>query len=59
MLHKNKNIVAKLNNQNGDLIQDGDGFFFIFHIISRHFDFLAWQQCSYFYIALELEHINK
>jgi hypothetical protein len=29
--------------------------FFIFHIISRHFDFLALQQCFYFYIALELE----
>jgi hypothetical protein len=24
MLYKNKNIVAKLKNQNGGLIQDGD-----------------------------------
>jgi uncharacterized membrane protein YjdF len=30
-------------------------YFFIFHIIGRHFDFLAWQQCFYFYIALELQ----
>jgi hypothetical protein len=42
MQYKNKNIVAKLKNQNGGLIQDG---FFIFHIISRHFNFI---------IALEL-----
>jgi hypothetical protein len=32
MLYKNKNIVAKLKNQNGGLIQDGDETFFIFHI---------------------------
>jgi hypothetical protein len=25
----------------------------------RHFDFLAWQQYFYFYIALELQHIKK
>jgi predicted N-acyltransferase len=25
----------------------------------RHFDFLAWQQCFYFYIASELQHIKK
>jgi hypothetical protein len=33
--------------------------FFIFHTISRHFGFLALQQCFYFYIALELHHIKK
>jgi hypothetical protein len=27
--------------------------------LSRHFDFLAWQKCYYFYIALELQHIKK
>jgi hypothetical protein len=27
--------------------------------LGRHFDFLAWQQCFYFYIALELQHIKK
>jgi hypothetical protein len=27
--------------------------------LSRHFDFLAWKQCFYFYIALELQHIKK
>jgi hypothetical protein len=27
--------------------------------LSRHFDFLAWQQCFQFYIALELQHIKK
>jgi hypothetical protein len=27
--------------------------------LSRHFDFLAWQQCFYFIIALELQHIKK
>jgi hypothetical protein len=27
--------------------------------LSRHFDFLAWQQCFCFYIALELQHIKK
>jgi hypothetical protein len=38
----NKNIIAKLKNKNGGLIQDGDeNNFFIFHILSRHFDFLA------------------
>jgi hypothetical protein len=53
-------IIAKLKNKNGGLIQDGDeNIFFIFHIISRHFDFLSWQQCFYFYIALELQHIKK
>jgi predicted N-acyltransferase len=26
---------------------------------SHHFDFLAWQQCFYFNIALELQHIKK
>jgi hypothetical protein len=26
--------------------------------LSRHFDFFAWQQCFYFYIALELQHIK-
>jgi hypothetical protein len=25
--------------------------------LSRHFDFLAWQQFFYFYKALELQHI--
>jgi hypothetical protein len=32
MLYKNKNIVAKLKNQNGGLIQDGDEniFYFLF-----------------------------
>jgi hypothetical protein len=35
MLNKNKNIVAKLKNQNGDD--------FIFHLISRHFNFVDWQ----------------
>jgi hypothetical protein len=50
---KIKNIVAKLKNQNGGLIQDADeNIFFIFHIISRRFDFLTWQQCFYFYIVL-------
>jgi hypothetical protein len=42
MLYKNKNIIAKLKNKNGGLIQNGDETFFIFRIISRHFDFLAW-----------------
>jgi hypothetical protein len=57
MLYKNKNFVAKQKHQNGGLIQN---LFFIFHIISRHFDFFfAWQQCFYFYIALELQHIKK
>jgi hypothetical protein len=28
---------------------------FIFHIINRHFDFLAWQHCFYFIIASELQ----
>jgi hypothetical protein len=27
--------------------------------LSRHLNFLAWQQCFYFYIALELQHIKK
>jgi hypothetical protein len=41
MLYKNKNFVAKQKYQNGGLMQDGDeNIFFIFHIISRHFDFL-------------------
>jgi hypothetical protein len=43
MLNKNKSIVAKLKNQNGDLIQDGNENIFIFYIISRHFNFVAWQ----------------
>jgi hypothetical protein len=30
MLYKNKNIVAKLKNQNGGLIQDGDESIFYF-----------------------------
>jgi hypothetical protein len=25
--------------------------------LSRHLDFLVWQQCFYFYIALKLQHI--
>jgi hypothetical protein len=27
--------------------------------LSRHFDFLAWQQFFYFYVSLELQHIKK
>jgi hypothetical protein len=27
--------------------------------LSRHFDFSACQQCFYFFIALELQHIKK
>jgi hypothetical protein len=27
--------------------------------LSRHFEFLAWQQCFYFYISLELPHTKK
>jgi hypothetical protein len=27
--------------------------------LSRHFEFLAWQHCFYFFIALELQHIKK
>jgi hypothetical protein len=30
MLNKNKKIVAKLKNQNGGLIQDGDETIFLF-----------------------------
>jgi hypothetical protein len=30
MLYKNKNIVVKLKNQNGGLIQDGDKNIFLF-----------------------------
>jgi hypothetical protein len=29
MLYKNKNSIAKLNNKNGGLIQDGDGNIFL------------------------------
>jgi hypothetical protein len=51
MTYKYKNNVAKLKNQNNSLIQDGD------EIISRHFDFLAWQHCFYFDVSLELQDI--
>jgi hypothetical protein len=59
MLYKNKNIVAKLKNQNGGLIQDGDNNFFFLHIINRHFNFVAWQHWYYFIIASELQHVKK
>jgi hypothetical protein len=49
---------SQMLNKNKNVIQDGDETFFIFHI-SRHFDFLAWQQCFYFYLAFELQHIKK
>jgi hypothetical protein len=55
-----KNIIAQLKNQKGRLNQRWRRkYYFIFHIISSHFDILAWQQCFYFYIALELPHIKK
>jgi hypothetical protein len=43
-------LLPVLKNQKGVTIQDG---------VENDFDFLAWQHCFYFILALEIQHIKK
>jgi hypothetical protein len=54
-------IIAKLKNQNGGLLCEMKNKKCFWHHLGlcRHFDCTALQQCFYFYIALELQHIKK